>query len=92
MRGYLLLVPALLFSFAATGAIGADETSSDAPQRAPERWGDLAPEYGSCDEPARAAGVGAPWISSSAEPARDGAAQAPTFDASDSAPAERRPQ
>jgi len=87
MRIHLLLVPALFYSLA---AFGADNAPIDPPQRAPERWGDLAPEYGSCDERTRAAGVGAPWISSS-DAARDDAPRAPAFESPETAPVERRP-
>lgn len=86
MRIHLLLVPALFYSLA---AFGADYEPTDPPQAAPERWGDLAPEYGSCDERTRAAGVGAPWISAS-ESARDDAPRAPAFESPETTPAERR--
>lgn len=87
MRFSLLLIPALLYSLV---AVGADSEPIDPPQPAPERWGDLAPGYGSCDERTRAAGVGAPWISAS-ESARDDARRAPAFESPETAPAERRP-
>lgn len=90
MRIHLLLVPALFYSLA---AIGADNEPTDPPQAASERWGDLAPEFGSCDERTRAAGLGAPWISS-ADSARDGAPRTPTFtspEPPETAPVERRP-
>lgn len=87
MRFYLLLIPALLYSLA---AIGADSDPIGPPQPAPERWGDLAPEYGSCDARTRAAGAGAPWISA-ADSARDDASRAPAFESPETAPVERRP-
>lgn len=87
MRLYLLLVPALLYSLA---AVGANNEPIDPPQPTPERWGDLAPEYGSCDERTRASGAGAPWISSS-DSARDEARRASALESADTVAAERRP-
>lgn len=87
MRFHLLLVPALFCSLA---AVGADNQPLDPPQPAPERWGDLAPEYGSCDERTRAAGAGAPWVSVS-DSARDDTPHASAFESPGTASAERRP-
>lgn len=54
----LLLTVALLYAHSAVAA----DIVQDEPHQAPERWGDLAPEYGSCDERTRLSGVGAPWV------------------------------
>lgn len=58
----LLLIVALLYVHSA----GAEDIVRDEPHQTPERWGDLAPEYGSCDERTRLSGVGAPWIAADA--------------------------
>lgn len=57
----LLLTVALLYAHSAVAA----DIVQDEPHQAPERWGDLAPEYGSCDERTRLSGVGAPWVAAS---------------------------
>ena len=88
MRVNFLLVPVLLYSLT---VVAADETVTDEPQRAPERWGDAAPEYGSCDERAQLSGVGAPWVSSQrTDRAREGEPDAVRHTPPDSVP-ERRP-
>ena len=76
----LLLIVALLYAHSAA----AEDIVQDEPHQAPERWGDLAPEYGSCDERTRLSGVGAPWVGADAREVEGRAAQTPQAEGSGS--------
>ena len=85
-RRLLLVVPALLYTLS---AVAADGARNDEPHSSPERWGDLAPEYGVCEEDARGAGVGAPWIASRQDRSRESPAESALLAPTDIVP-ERR--
>lgn len=79
MSVHLLLVPVLLYSLTATAA--------DEPHPVPERWGDLAPEYGDgeCDERRQRSGASSSMALPS-DSAREREPNPPSLSPSDAIP------